>query len=85
MVSKSLSISSTVVQSVEEFFDPLSALPPLVYCKCGSRLLQMNAAFFSYGRKGVEPPVTCLHKLRTNTMQPRARRRTDTSKHPLHV
>jgi hypothetical protein len=27
----------------------------------------------------MEPPATCLHKLRTNPMQPRARRRTDTS------
>src|SRR5437667_344904 len=55
-------------------FHPLPALPPLVHCrKCGSRLLQMNAVFFSYGRKGVEPPVNCLHKLRTNTTQPRER------------
>jgi hypothetical protein len=52
MVNKSLSISSTVVQSVEELFDALSALPPLVHCRrCGSRLLQMNATFFSYGGK----------------------------------
>ena len=52
MVNKSLSISSTVVQSVEELFDPLSALPPLVHCrKCASRLLQMNTPFFSYGGK----------------------------------
>jgi hypothetical protein len=52
MVTKSPSISSTVVQSGEELFDALSALPPLVHCrKCGSRLLQMNATFFSYGGK----------------------------------
>jgi hypothetical protein len=52
MVNKSPSISSTVVPSVEELFDALSALPPLVHCrKCGSRLLQMNATFFSYGGK----------------------------------
>ena len=52
MVNQSLSTSSTVVQSVEELFEALSALPPLVHCrKCGSRLLQMNATFFSYGGK----------------------------------
>ena len=52
MVNKSPSISSTVVQSVEELFDALSALPPLVHCrKCGSRVLLMNATFFSYGGK----------------------------------
>jgi hypothetical protein len=52
MVNKSPSISSTVVRSVEELLDALSALPPLVHCrKCGSRLMQMNARFFSYGGK----------------------------------
>ncbi len=52
MVKKSLSVSSTVVQTVEELLDELSALPPLVHCrKCGSRLLQMNSTFFSCGGK----------------------------------
>jgi len=75
MVNQSLSTSSTVVRSVEELFDALSAPPPLVHCrKCGSRLLQMNATFFFYGGK-VGPP-TGLSKLRAHTIQPRARRRT---------
>jgi hypothetical protein len=75
MVNKSLSVSSTVVQTVEELCDALSALPPLVHGdKCGSRLLQMNATFFSYGGKVWSLPVTRVHKVRANTIQPRARR-----------
>jgi hypothetical protein len=80
MGKESLSISSTVVQSVEELLDTLSALPPLVHCrKCRSRLLANERHIFLVWGKGVGPPVTCLHKLRANSIQPRARRRTDTS------
>ena|ERR1700674_4142025 len=58
MVNQSLSTSSTVVQRVEELFDGLSALPPLLHCrKCGSRLLQMNATYFSYGGKVWDLPI----------------------------
>jgi hypothetical protein len=63
MVHKSLSVSSTVVQTVEELFDALSALPPLVHCrKCGSRLLQRNATFFSYGGRVWNLPLPVCTK-----------------------
>jgi hypothetical protein len=77
MVNKSLSISSTAVQSVEELFDVLSALPPLVPCrKCGSRLMQRNATFFSYG--GKVWTATCLQTASQHNAAPSGRR-TDTS------
>src|SRR6266567_4384182 len=35
-------------ESVEELFDALSALPPLIHCrKCGTELLHVDATFFS--------------------------------------
>ena len=63
MVNKSLSVSSTPVQTVEELYDALSALPPLVHCrKCGSRLRQMNATFFSCGGKMWKLPLPVCTK-----------------------
>ncbi len=80
MVDKSPSISSTVVRSVEELFDALSALPPLVHCRKLRLETDANERhIFLIWRKGVEPPVTRLHKLRANTIQPQARRPADTS------
>jgi len=71
MVNKSLSISSTVVQSVEELFDALVCAAASRHCrKCASRLLQMNTPFFSYGGKVWNLPLPVLHKLRANTIQP---------------
>ena len=42
----------TPIQSVEELFNSLSALPPLFHClQCGSKLLHVDATFVSEGGK----------------------------------
>jgi hypothetical protein len=58
MVNKSLSISSTVVQSVEEIFDALSALSPLVPAANAALDCANECHILLVWRKGVEPPVT---------------------------
>lgn len=48
-------------ESVEELFDALSALPPLTHCrKCGTKLLHLDATFFSHGGQGLDSPITFL-------------------------
>src|SRR5437660_1338987 len=42
----------TVSQSVGDFFNTLSTLPRLLRCRrCGSKLLHLDATFFSQSRK----------------------------------
>ena len=59
------SVSSTVspTQSVEEFFDSLSALPPFIHCRqCGSKLLHVDITFLSEGGKAWTLPLPSCPK-----------------------
>lgn len=54
------SVSSLVtpIQSVQELFNSLSALPPLIHCRqCGSKLLHVDATFLSEGGKAWTQPL----------------------------
>jgi hypothetical protein len=58
MLHKSRSTPVVPSKSVEEIFDTLAALPPLLRCKeCGSELLHLDTTFFSEQGKAWTLPL----------------------------